>query len=149
MHELVLITRGESQVRSYLLDRIPSITVVDCVHGRDAVMTRLAELVKEGTEVLLTYRCPYIIPEELYTSVSSGAFNLHPSLLPAYSGLNPWEKILEDGLKKSGVTLHRIGPVPDAGEIIRQEIFEITSADTLKSAREKADVAAVKLLNNL
>lgn len=149
MHELVLVTTGESLVRSYLSDRVPSIAVVDCACGREMVMARLADLVMEGTEVLLTYRCPYIIPENLYACASYGAFNIHPSLLPAYPGLNPWGKILEDGLRESGVTLHRICSIPDAGEILAQEIFEMTPADTLMSAREKADAAAVKLLINL
>lgn len=103
--------------------------------------------------MLLTYRCPKIIPKEVYSLFRLGAYNLHPSLLPLYPGLNPWEQIFADRISMSGVTLHKLSNVVDGGEIIIQSSFEITKNDTLTSARNKADAVASKIIvefiNNL
>lgn len=141
-----MITTGETEVRRELIKLMPAIMVIDCTNGWKDVKTILEECLKSGVNILLTYRCPYIIPKEIYNKVLSGAYNIHPSLLPSYPGLNPWDGIFRDQLRRSGVTLHRLSEKPDSGEIIAQESFDITPEDTLMSAREKADEKARNLL---
>lgn len=123
--------------------------IISCETGKMESLQRLRELLDEECSVLLTYRCPYLIPEELFARPSQGAYNIHPSLLPSYAGLNPWTEIFRDGVRHSGVTLHRLEPVADSGEIIASAGFEITPEDTIESAREKADHKAVELLKYL
>ncbi len=57
--------------------------------------------------------------------------NIHPSLLPAYPGLNSYERAFEDGISESGVTVHFVSEEVDAGSIIAQRSFPRLSGDTL------------------
>ena len=147
MFDLVLITTGYNRLREKVEGMPGRNKIIDCETGRVSTLDTLMRCFSDGVKVLLTYRCPYVIPEELYSKAVEGAYNIHPSLLPAYPGLNPWIKIFEDKISVSGVTLHRLDRIPDTGEIICQNQFRITEDDTLETARNKADITAVELLN--
>ena len=47
-------------------------------------------------------------------------FNLHPSLLPEYKGLNSLTRAYNDGIRKVGTTLHMVDQTIDGGPIIAQ-----------------------------
>lgn len=97
-------------------------------------------------DLILVYRCPYILSKNIYSSAQYGAYNIHPSLLPKYAGLNPWIEIFENKERYSGVTLHKITDEIDSGEFIYQESFRIEENDTLDTARHHADIIAAKLV---
>lgn len=99
-------------------------------------------------DVLLTYRCPYILPPYIYERPLLGAFNIHPSLLPKYKGLNPWTEIFRNHESTSGVTLHKISKEVDSGLIVLQRTFDIEDSDNIESARSKADKLAAQLTND-
>ena len=46
--------------------------------------------------------------------------NIHPSLLPAYPGIDTHERALQDGIKIHGCTVHFVTPTLDHGPIIIQ-----------------------------
>ncbi len=50
-----------------------------------------------------------------------GAINLHPSMLPEYRGPAPLFWTFYDGCEETGLTLHRIAPGEDDGDILLQE----------------------------
>ena len=56
--------------------------------------------------------------------------NIHPSLLPAYSGLNAQKKALENGAKYSGCTVHFVEEGVDSGPILLQAIVKVNYSDT-------------------
>jgi len=56
--------------------------------------------------------------------------NIHPSLLPAFPGLEPQRQALEHGAKVSGCTVHFVDENLDAGPIILQAVVPIEDADT-------------------
>ena len=56
--------------------------------------------------------------------------NIHPSLLPAFPGLEPQRQALEHGVKFSGCTVHFVDENLDAGPIILQAAVPIEDADT-------------------
>ena len=56
--------------------------------------------------------------------------NIHPSLLPAFPGLNVHERVLEYGVKYSGCTVHFVNAEIDGGPIIGQKIVEVLDKDT-------------------
>ncbi len=147
MYEVVLVTFGESMVKS-ALELCPDVLVIDCRHGREAVLEQLERAMEKGVRNLLTYRCPYIIPEPVFNRALAGAYNIHPTMLPAYPGMNPWQQIFEDGVKESGVTLHRMSVDVDAGEIVAQLPFHISDEDDIMSARHKSDTIALSLVNS-
>lgn len=56
--------------------------------------------------------------------------NIHPSLLPAYGGLDTHERALEDGVKIHGCTVHFVTPDLDHGPIIIQAAVSVLTDDT-------------------
>ena len=59
--------------------------------------------------------------------------NIHPSLLPAFSGLDAQEKAIAHGVKVSGVTVHLVTTELDAGPIILQRSVAVRDDDTAES----------------
>ena len=56
--------------------------------------------------------------------------NIHPSLLPAYRGLDTHKRALADGVKEHGCTVHFVVPELDAGPIIAQVKVPVLESDT-------------------
>ena len=56
--------------------------------------------------------------------------NIHPSLLPAFKGLDTHARALAAGARTHGATVHFVAPELDAGPIIAQEIVPVLASDT-------------------
>ena len=56
--------------------------------------------------------------------------NIHPSLLPAFPGLDPHGQALRAGVKISGATVHFVIPETDAGPILMQGAVAVRDDDT-------------------
>ena len=63
--------------------------------------------------------------------------NIHPSLLPAFPGLESQRQALEHGAKFSGCTVHFVDENLDAGPIVLQAIVPIEDADTPETLSER------------
>lgn len=56
--------------------------------------------------------------------------NIHPSLLPAYKGLDTHARALADGVKFAGCTVHLVRPEMDEGPILGQAVLPVLPDDT-------------------
>jgi len=56
--------------------------------------------------------------------------NIHPSLLPAFPGLDAQRQAWEHGVKVSGATVHLVEEALDAGPIVMQEAVEVRAGDS-------------------
>ncbi|MFT6084707.1 MAG: phosphoribosylglycinamide formyltransferase-1 [Alphaproteobacteria bacterium] len=56
--------------------------------------------------------------------------NIHPSLLPAFKGLDTYQKAIEAGVKFSGCTVHYVSEKMDSGKIIAQAVVPVLWNDT-------------------
>jgi phosphoribosylglycinamide formyltransferase-1 len=56
--------------------------------------------------------------------------NIHPSLLPAFTGLHTHERALQAGVKLHGCTVHFVTAELDAGPIVIQAAVPVRVADT-------------------
>ena len=79
--------------------------------------------------------------------------NIHPSLLPAFPGLDAQRQAVEAGVKISGCTVHFVNEELDAGPIILQRAVNVEEGDTAETLaarileeEHRAYVEAVKLL---
>lgn len=79
--------------------------------------------------------------------------NIHPSLLPAFPGLEAWKQALEYGVKVTGCTVHFVDQGVDSGPIITQEAVPVLDGDTpatlherIQQAERRAYPAAVRAL---
>jgi phosphoribosylglycinamide formyltransferase-1 len=56
--------------------------------------------------------------------------NIHPSLLPAFPGLEAWKQAVAAGIEESGCTVHYVDAGMDSGEIIAQRRVPVLAGDT-------------------
>lgn len=56
--------------------------------------------------------------------------NIHPSLLPAFTGLNTHQRAIDAGCKLAGATVHRVTAELDHGEILAQAAVPVLPDDT-------------------
>jgi phosphoribosylglycinamide formyltransferase-1 len=56
--------------------------------------------------------------------------NIHPSLLPAFPGLDAHKQVLDHGVKWTGCTVHFVDETLDGGPIIAQRIVPVLDSDT-------------------
>lgn len=55
--------------------------------------------------------------------------NIHPSLLPAFTGLHTHQRALDAGCRFAGATVHRVTPILDEGEILAQAVVPVLNDD--------------------
>jgi phosphoribosylglycinamide formyltransferase-1 len=56
--------------------------------------------------------------------------NIHPSLLPAFKGLHAHERVLDEGVKITGCTVHFVRPEMDTGPIVAQAAVPVLPGDS-------------------
>ena len=83
-----------------------------------------------------------LIPNYLIDAYPHKMINLHPALLPKYGGKGMWghhvhEAVKAAGETETGMTVHWVTPVCDAGEIIAQFKVALSSDDTVDDIAEK------------
>jgi phosphoribosylglycinamide formyltransferase-1 len=66
-----------------------------------------------------------ILGSEFIRRFEGKIVNVHPSLLPAFPGVQAIEKALEHGVKVTGVTVHFVDEGVDSGPIVLQEALEL------------------------
>ena len=59
--------------------------------------------------------------------------NIHPSLLPAFPGLDAQRQALKHGVKVSGCTVHLVDETLDGGPIIAQRVAPVLEGDTVET----------------
>jgi phosphoribosylglycinamide formyltransferase-1 len=59
--------------------------------------------------------------------------NIHPSLLPAFTGLNTHQRAIEAGCKFAGATVHQVSTELDHGPILAQAVVPVMADDTADS----------------
>ena len=83
-----------------------------------------------------------LVPDFLIEAFPRGIINLHPALLPKYGGKGMWghhvhEAVKAAGETETGMTVHWVTPVCDAGEIIAQFRVALSPDDTVDDIAEK------------
>lgn len=63
--------------------------------------------------------------------------NIHPSLLPAFPGMNAYEDAYNYGVKLSGITVHLVDDQVDHGPILAQESFSRLPEDSLEDFKAR------------
>ncbi len=63
--------------------------------------------------------------------------NIHPSLLPAYKGLNTYQRALDNAETQHGVSIHLVTAELDAGPIILQASYAVEAGDSAEDLHRK------------
>jgi phosphoribosylglycinamide formyltransferase-1 len=150
--------------KSYILERarlnqIPSFFVSAKNKTRsqfDSEITKL--LIKEKTELVLLIGFMRILSAEFCQRWHKKIINVHPSLLPKYSGgmdTNVHREVLKNNDHETGCTIHFVTEEVDSGPILVQKKCSVKKEDTISSLKKKvqklegeAFIEAIKTISN-
>jgi phosphoribosylglycinamide formyltransferase 1 len=90
----------------------------------------LHELRERGVGLVCLAGYMRLIGRVLLDAFPNGILNIHPSLLPAFPGMNAQHQAIEHGVKVSGVTVHFVTSELDGGPIILQRTVPVLDDDT-------------------
>ncbi len=88
------------------------------------------ELLAHGVELLCFAGFMRILTPWLINRWTGRMLNVHPSLLPLFTGLHTHRRALEAGMRIHGCTVHFVTPELDAGPIIAQAAVPVLPGDT-------------------
>ncbi|WP_134699689.1 phosphoribosylglycinamide formyltransferase [Ammoniphilus sp. YIM 78166] len=106
----------------------------------------LDKLQEQGVELIVLAGYMRLIGPTLLHSYSSRMINLHPSLLPAFTGKDAIGQALDYGVKITGITVHFVDAGMDTGPIIAQRNVEIESGETKETLSHKIQIQEHQLL---
>ncbi len=124
---------------AYILERarkhgIPT-GVIDCRGFKtkfpaEAQAETAATLQAAGVELVCLAGFLRLVKRPLLDAFPQKILNIHPSLLPAFPGLESWKQALEAGATETGCTVHLVDEGMDTGPIILQESLAISPDET-------------------
>ena len=99
--------------------------------SRDAYDAALAELLRaRGVDLVCLAGYMRLVGAPLLTAFPNRVLNIHPSLLPAFPGLDAQKQALEHGVLVSGATVHLVTDELDGGPIVLQAAVPVLPSDT-------------------
>ena len=94
----------------------------------DAALTTALE--QAGVELVCLAGFMRILGAGFVDHWAGRLINIHPSLLPAFPGLDTHARALDAGVKLHGCTVHHVRPAVDSGPIIGQAAVPVLPGDT-------------------
>ncbi|MFC0385447.1 phosphoribosylglycinamide formyltransferase [Muricoccus vinaceus] len=133
--ELALVLSNRADAAG--LDRareagIPTATVESRPFGRDRAAFEAAlggKLAEARIEMIALAGFMRVLTEGFVTHWSGRMLNIHPSLLPAFPGLDTHARALAAGVRLHGCTVHFVTPGVDEGPIIAQSAVPVLPDD--------------------
>ena len=102
--------------------------------SRDEYDRALAgELKSRGVGLVCLAGFMRMVGAPLLEAFPNAVVNIHPSLLPAFPGVDAQRQALDYGVKVSGVTVHLVTPELDGGPIVLQRTVPVLAEDTVDS----------------
>ncbi len=93
----------------------------------------VAELRRRGVELVCLAGYMRLLSPGFVQAFPNRIVNIHPSLLPAFPGLNAQRQAFEAGVKVTGCTVHYVDELLDHGEIILQTKVDIREDDSVET----------------
>ncbi len=96
-----------------------------------------AELLSQGADFVCLAGFMRILSRPILEAYPNAVVNTHPSLLPAFPGVDAVRQALQYGVKVTGCTVHFIDEEVDHGPIIAQEAVSVLPGDDETSLHER------------
>ena len=87
-----------------------------------------------------------VLSQDFIERCPAPLINLHPSLLPAYKGLNTHGRVIECGDRLHGCSVHAVTPVLDDGQLLSQSLLEVSKSDTAQTLQTRVQSLEHRLL---
>lgn len=101
----------------------------------------VARLKEIGCDIGLVMAYGHILKQDMLDAPTLGFFNYHASLLPHFRGPAPIEAAIASGDTGTGVTLQRIVPALDQGDVVGSAVIPLDNDSTRASLRERISEA--------
>ena len=133
--EIALVLSNRSDAAGIALAREAGVATAVVDHkiyaGRDEFEGSMQALLEiHGIELICLAGFMRILGARFLARWAGRILNIHPSLLPAFRGLDTHARALAAGVKLHGCTVHFVEPELDAGPIIAQAAIEVRDEDT-------------------
>jgi len=124
--------------------------IIDCggfrtKYPEEAQAETAARLKAAGVDLVCLAGFLRLVKRPLLDAFPSRILNIHPSLLPAFPGLESWKQALEAGASEAGCTVHYVDDGMDTGPIILQEAVQILPGDTAESLHARIQIVEHRL----
>jgi methionyl-tRNA formyltransferase len=123
------LERGLAPSRLARLARDHGATFAEVAHRDDAGLERALRAARP--DLVIVAGMGWLLGRAALGVPALGTLNVHPALLPAYRGAEPFFWQLHDGVAESGVTVHLVDPAEDHGPILRQRAFPVPAGASL------------------
>jgi methionyl-tRNA formyltransferase len=98
-----------------------------------------------GADAMVVVGYGQIIPQAVIDLAPLGIINVHASLLPKYRGAAPVAYAILNGEKQTGVTIIKVTPGLDSGDMILQESLDILPDDTTGTLEARLSTLGAKM----
>ncbi len=132
---VVISNRGDAPGIERARERdLPAVVLPSHGVPREQYDRRLvAELDSRGVDLVCLAGFMRLLGPEFCRAFAMRALNVHPSLLPAFPGMDAQKQALEYGVKISGCTVHFVDERLDGGPIVLQAAVPVLADDTEES----------------
>lgn len=97
----------------------------------DAALSKAIDLFEPALVVLAGFM--RILTPGFVAHYAGRLINIHPSLLPAFAGLDTHQRAIDAGCKVAGATVHQVTAELDHGPILAQAVVPVLPGDTAQS----------------
>lgn len=129
---------------AYALERakkngIAQVAVVrkECLDKQDFENKIDAALRVAGAELVVLAGFMRILSSDFVSKWKHQIINIHPALLPSFTGLDAQGQALEYGVKVAGCTVHFVDEGMDTGPIILQKVVPVLAEDTHETLADR------------
>ena len=106
----------------------------------------VAELKKYPADIFVVAAFGQLLTEEILNMPKFGCINIHASLLPAYRGAAPIQRVIINGEEKTGVTIQQMAKGLDTGDMLLKKEISIDPKETGGSLHDKLSAAGAALI---
>jgi phosphoribosylglycinamide formyltransferase 1 len=97
----------------------------------------IKNLQRRGVELVCLAGYMLLLSPEFIEAFRGRIVNIHPSLLPAFPGLDAQQQAFDYGVKFTGCTVHFVDEGLDSGAIIKQKIVPVLDNDTVETLTQR------------
>ena len=108
-------------------------------------LSYIAKLREAEVDLVVLAGFMRVLKGEFLRAFEGRIINIHPSLLPAFPGLEAWKQALNHGVKVTGCTVHFVDASVDGGPIIGQQAVPVLDDDTPETLQQRIQAAEHEL----
>jgi phosphoribosylglycinamide formyltransferase-1 len=147
---IVLSDNPEAYILERARQRGIETGVIDCrgfktKFPEESQIETAEKLIAAGVEIVCLAGFLRLVKRPLLDAFPNRILNIHPSLLPAFPGLESWKQALDAGASEAGCTVHFVDEGMDTGPIVLQEAVTILAGDTAETLHARIQVLEHRL----